>query len=125
MDTVIEGFAQLLVSAEVVVDPARIPETWEQAGHINEVYDELIAHDFLHDTTEVAGEPANLVAGLLGYEQMPTWGSGAPVGDVTEIGAANVLVDVLTGRLVEDPTHEALDFASRLGRKFGWRGRGE
>ena len=125
MDIVIEVFAQLLMSAEVVVDPTLIPETWEQAGHINEVYDELMAHDFLHDTTEVAGEPAKLVAGLLGYEHMPTWGSGASIGDVTEIGAANVLVDVLTGRLVEDSTHEALNFASRSGRKFGWRGRGE
>ena len=123
VDTVIEGFAQLLVHVEVVVDPALIPETWEQAGHINELYDGLIAHGFLQDTTEVAGEPAEIVAGLLGYEEMPTWGSGASVGDVTEIGTANVLVDLLAGKLVEDPTHEVLDFASKMGKRFGWRGR--
>ena len=122
VDTVIEGFTQLLVSAEVAVDPALIPETWEQAGYINELYDGLITHDFLQSTTEVAEEPANLVAGSLGYDQMPTWGSGAPVGDVAQIGAANVLVDLLAARLVEDPTHEVLDFASRLGRRFGRRG---
>ena len=123
VDTVIEGFTQLLVHAEVVVDPTLIPETWEQAGHIKELYDGLIAHDFLQSTMEIAGEPANLVAGMLGYEHMPTWESGASLGDVTEIGTANVLVDLLAGKLVEDPTHEVLDFASKLGRKFGWRGR--
>ena len=127
VDTVIEGFTQLLVHAEVVLDPTLIPDTWQHAEHIHELYDGLIAHDFLHSTTEIAGEPAELVAGLLGYEhgQMPTWGSGASVVDVTEIGTANVLVDLLAGRLVEDPTHEVLDFASRLGRRFGWRGRAE
>ena len=111
--------------AEVVLDPALIPETWEHAEHIHELYDGLIAHDFLHSTTEIAGAPAELVAGLLGYPQMPTWGSGASVGDVAEIGTANVLVDLLAGRLVEDPTHEVLDFASKLGRRFGWRLRAE
>lgn len=125
IDTVIQGFAQLLVHGEVVLDPALIPDTWQLAGHISELYDGLISHGFLQYTTEIAGELANLVAGLLGYEQMPTWGSGASVGDVTEIGAANVLVDLLAARLVEDPTHEVLDFASRVGRRFGWRGRRE
>ena len=124
-DTVIQGFTQLLVHAEVVLDPALIPETWEQAGHIIELYDGLIAHGFLQSTTEIAGEPAHLVTGLLGYEQMPTWGSGASVGDVTEIGAANVVVDLLAARLVEDTAHEVLDFGSRVGRRVGWRGRRE
>ena len=125
MDTVIEGFAQLLVSAEVVVDPALIPSTWERAGDISGLYNGLIADGFLHDTTQVAGEPANIVAGMLGYQEMPTWGSGASERDVLEIGAANVLVDLMTGKLVEDPTHEVLDFASRLGRKFGRKKRSE
>ena len=119
VDTVIEGFAQLLVHAEVAVDPALIPETWEQAGHITELYDGLISHGFLQSTTEIAEAPANLVAGLLGYDQMPTWESGAPMEDVTKIGAANVLVDLLAAKFVEDPTHKVLDFASRLGRRFG------
>ncbi len=39
------------------------------------------------------------------------------------IGAANVLLDLVAGKLVENPTHEVLDTASRLGRRFGWRGR--
>ena len=125
MDTVIEGFTQLLVSAEIEVDPALIPETWEQAGQINEVYDGLIAHGFLPFTTEIAGKPANLVAGLLGYDEMPTWESEASIGDVTKIGAANVLVDLSVAKVVEDPTHDVLDFASRLDRRFGWRGRAE
>ena len=124
VDTVIEGFAQLLVSAEVVLDPALIPSTWEQAGHIGGLYDELTAHEFLHTTGQVAGEPANLVAGLLGYQQMPTWDMGASERDVMEIGGANVLVDLATAKLVEDPTHEVLDFATRLGRRFGRRGKG-
>lgn len=123
VDTVIEGFAQLLVSAEVSVDPTLIPDTWEKADRISELYNGLTANEFLHSTGEIAGEPANLVAGLLGYEEMPTWQSGASMGDVTKIGAANVLVDLATGRLIKDPTHEVLDFASRLGRRFGWKGR--
>lgn len=123
VNLVIEGFAQLLVSAEVAVDPTLIPETWAQADHIGELYNGLIAHDLLSTTGQIAGEPANLVAGLLGYDQMPTWDSGASEGDVVAIGAANVLVDLVIGKLVEDPTHEVLDFASRLGRRFGWRGR--
>ncbi len=125
VDTVIEGFAQLLVSAEVVVDPALIPSTWEQARDISGLYNGLIADGFLHATSQVAGEPANIVAGLLGYEEMPTWQSGASEGDVLEIGAANVLADLVTGKLVEDPTHEVLDFASRLGRRFGRKKRSE
>ena len=125
VDTVIEGFAQLLVSAEVVVDPTLIPSTWEHAGDISGLYDGLIADGFLHDTSQAAGEPANIVAGILGYEEMPTWDSGASEGDVLAIGAANVLVDLVTGKLVEDPTHEVLDFASRLGRRFGRKERKE
>ena len=124
VDTVIEGLAQLFVSAEVVIDPALIPDTWEEAAHIGELYNGLTAHDFLQSTGHIAEEPANFVAGLLGYQEMPTWGSGASEGDVTAIGAANALVDLTTGKLVEDPTHEILGFASRLGRRFGWRGRG-
>ena len=124
VDTVIEGLAQLLVSAEVVVDPALIPDTWEEAGHIGELYNGLTAHDFLQSTGEIAEEPANFVAGLLGYQEIPPWGSGASEGDITAIGAANSLVDLTTGKLVEDPTHEVLNFASRLGKRFGWRGRG-
>ena len=119
VDTVIEGFAQLLVSAEVPVDPALVPGTWEKAGDISGLYNGLIADGFLHDTSQVAGEPANIVAGMLGYEGMPTWESGASKGDVVEIGTANVVADLVTGKLVENPTHEILDFASRLGRKFG------
>ena len=125
VDTVIEGFAQLLVSAEVPVDPALIPSTWEHAGDISELYDGLIADGFLHATSQIAGEPANIVAGMLGYQEMPTWDSGASEGDVLEIGAANVLVDLVTGKLVEDPTHEVLDFASRLSRRFGRKKRSE
>ena len=124
VDTVIEGLAQLLVSAEVVVDQALIPDTWKEAAHIDELYNGFTAHDFLHFTGHVAAEPANFVAGLLGYQEMPTWGSGASEGDVTAIGAANVVVDLTTGKVVEDPTHEILDFASRLGRRFGSSGRG-
>ena len=123
VDTVIEGYSQLLVSAEVAVDPALIPDTWEQAEHISELYDGLTANEFLHSTGEVATEPANLVAGLLGYPEPPTWQGAASEGDVMEIGVANTLVDLATGKLVEDPTNEVLDFASRLGRKFGWKGR--
>ena len=121
MDTVIEGFSQLLVSAEVVVDPALIPDTWEKVEDISGMYDGLIAHGFLHATTQIAGEPANFVAGMLGYQDMPTWDSGASKSDVLEIGTANTLVDLVTGKLVEDPTHEVLDFASRLRRRFGKR----
>lgn len=125
VDTAIEGYTQLLVSAEVDIDPALIPDTWEQAGHISEMYDGLTANEFLHSTGEMATEPADLVARMLGYQEMPTWQSGAPGGDVMEIGAVNALVDLATGKLVEDPTHEVLDFASRLGRKFGWKGKAE
>lgn len=124
VDTVIEGLAQLFVSAEVVVDPALIPDTWQEAAHIDELYNGLTAHDFLQSTGHIAEEPANLVAGLLGYPEVPTWASGASEGDVTAIGTANALVDLTTGKLVEDPTHEILNFASRLNRRFGWRGRG-
>ena len=67
----------------------------------------------------MAGAPANIVAGILKYDGMSTWESGASKGDVVEIGTANVVADLVTGKLVEDPTHEVLDFASRLGRKFG------
>ena len=123
VDIAIDGFAQLLVSAEVDVDPALIPETWTEAGHIGELYNGLTADGFLHSTGQVAEEPAHLVAGLLGYQEIPTWQSGASTIDVAEIGAANVFVDLATGKVVEDPTHEVLDFASRLGRRFGWRGR--
>lgn len=35
------------------------------------------------------------------------------------IGAANVLVDLVAGKVVENPTHEVLDTASR---RFGRRG---
>lgn len=125
VDTAIDGFSQLLVSAEVPIDPALIPDTWQQAEHVHELYDGLTANTFLHSTGEIAGEPANFVAGLLGYQDMPTWASDAPAGDVMKIGAANVLVDLATGKLVEDPTHEVLDFASRLGRRFGWGDRAE
>jgi len=83
----------------------------------------LTGQGFLHSTGQIAGEPANFTAGLLGYQQTPTWGSGASEGDVMAIGAANVLVDLVAGKLVENPTHEVLDTASRLGRRFGWRGR--
>ena len=121
----IDGFAQLLVSAEVPLDPALIPSTWEHAQDLSGLYDGLTADGFMHDTTQIANEPANIVAGMLGYQEPPTWHTGAPEGDVLQIGAANVLVDLVTGKLVEDPTHEVLDFASRLGRRFGWRKRGE
>jgi len=120
---VIEGFAQLLVSAEVAIDPALIPDTWQQAGHVSELYNGLTGQGFLHSTGQIAGEPANFTGGLLGYQQTPTWGSGASEGDVMAIGAANVLVDLVAGKLVENPTHEVLDTASRLGRRFGWIGR--
>ncbi len=123
VNIVIEGFAQLLVSAEVVVDPALIPDTWQQAGHVSELYSGLTGQGFLHSTGQIAGEPANFTAGLLGYQQTPTWGSGASEGNVMAIGAANVLVDLVAGKLVENPTRELLDTASRLGRRFGWRGR--
>ena len=43
VDTVIEGFSQLFVSAEYVVDPALIPSTWEEAGDVRELYDGLIS----------------------------------------------------------------------------------
>ena len=62
---------------------------------------------------------------MLGYQGMPTWDSGASEGDVLEIGSANVLVDLMTGKLVENLTHEVLDFASRLGRSFGRKKRSE
>ena len=71
VDTVIEGFAQLLVSAEVPLDPALIPSTWEEAGDIGGLYNGLIADGFLHATSQV------------------------------------------------------LDFASMLGRRFGWKKRSE
>jgi hypothetical protein len=125
VDIAIHGFAQLLVSAEVVVDPALIPGTWQQAGHVSELYNGLTGQGFLHPTGQVAREPANFTAGLLGYQQTPTWGSGASEGNVMAIGAANVLVDLVAGKLVENPTRELLDTASRLGRRFGWRGRGK
>lgn len=122
VDVAIQGFAQQLVVAEVALDPALVPDTWQEAGHVRGLYDGLIGHGLLHTTTQIAGAPANITAGLLGYGQVPTWGSGASTADVTKIGAANVLVDLVTGKLVEEPTHELLDFASRLGRRFG-RGR--
>lgn len=125
VDTVIDGLAQLLVSAEVVLEPALIPDTWEEAAHIDELYNGSTAHELLQFTGHMAEEPANFVAGILGYQELPTWGTGASEGDVTAIGAANALVDLTTGKLVEDPTHEVLDFASRLGRRFGWRGGGK
>ena len=65
---------------------------------------------FLQSTTEITEEPANLVVGILGYQQMPTWDSGALVGHLTKIGEGNVLVDLLAGNLVENPTHEVLAF---------------
>lgn len=66
VDIAMQGFAQLLVSAEVAIDPALIPYTWQQAGHVSELYDGLTGQGFLHSTGQVAGEPANLTAGLLG-----------------------------------------------------------
>lgn len=124
VDIVIHGFAQLVVNAEVVADPALVPATWQQAGHVTQLYDSAIGHGFLQNTTLVAAQPANLVAGSLGYQQMPTWDNGASGVAVAEIGAANVLVDLVTGRLVEEPAHELLDVASRLGRRFGGGGAG-
>lgn len=118
VNAVIQGFAQQLVIAEVALDPMLIPETWQEAGHIQGLYDGSIGHGVLHTTTQIAGEPAKFTAGLLGYNEVPTWTSGASAGDVTEIGAANVLVDLTTGKLVEEPTNEVLDFASRMRRRF-------
>lgn len=125
VDIALQGFAQLLVSAEVVVDPALIPNTWEQAGHVSGLYDGITGQGFLHFTGQIAGEPANFTAGLLGYQETLTWGSGASEADVIAIGTANVFVDLVAGKLAENPTHEVLDTASRLGRRFGWRGRGK
>ncbi|KAL9098624.1 MAG: hypothetical protein Q9163_005751 [Psora crenata] len=122
VDAFIQGLEHLLVGVEAVVAPDLISDTLQQTGHAGELYDGLIAHDFLQSATQVAGEPADVVAGLLGYDHIPTWHTGAPEEDILGMGAANVAVDLVAGKLVENPTHELLDFASRLGRKYGWRG---
>lgn len=77
------------------------------------LYNGLIADGLLRTTSQLVEEPANIVASMLGYQELPTWDSESSEGDVLEVGAASVNVDLVTGNWLRIQLMKC--WSSRLG----------
>jgi hypothetical protein len=94
----------------------------EGADALKTAHDSLLDHHLFCASAALAGAPSEGLSQVLGdgTNYTPTWTDTAPPGHWASIGVANTVAETGLARLVEEPVHKAINFASTAGEKVAF-----